>query len=187
MEIAVKTGTVSVEEYLAGEPRSEVRHEYIGGEVYAMAGASEEHNTISLNLASALRTHLRGKACRVFMVEMKVRLCVAQEDVFYYPDLMVTCDPRDTDRYAKRFPKVLIEVLSADTARTDRREKFFSYTGIETLEEYVLVAQDRQEVTVFRRSAQWAPEVLTPTGRPLELTSIEFSLALDAIYEGVKA
>ena len=186
MEAAAKTGTVTVEEYLAGEPRSEVRHEYLGGEVYAMAGASEEHNTISLNLASALKAHLRGKACRVFMVDMKVRLFVAREDVFYYPDLMVTCDARDTDRYFKRHPKVLIEVLSADTARTDRREKFFSYTGIETLEEYVLVAQDRREVTVFRRSAQWAPEVLTQAGPPLELASLGFSLALEAVYEGVK-
>src|SRR5262245_34123570 len=126
MEAAAKTGTVSVEEYLAAEPRSEVRHEYIGGEVYAVAGASEEHNIIATNLLAALHAHLRGKACRVFMVDMKVRLFAAREEIFYYPDLMVTCDARDTDRYFKRFPNVLIEVLSTDTARTDRREKFFS-------------------------------------------------------------
>lgn len=186
MEAAAKPGPLSVEEYLAGELRSEIRHEYVGGTVYAMAGTSEEHNTIAGNIFAALHAHLRGKPCRVFIVDMKVRLFIAREDVFYYPDLMVTCDPRDTDRYFKRFPKVLIEVLSPDTERTDRREKFFSYTSIETLEEYVLVAQDRREITVFRRNTQWAPEALTEAEPLLALASIGFTLPLQAVYEGVK-
>src|SRR5262245_33555661 len=120
-----------------------------------MAGASEEQNFIATNLLAALHAHLRGQPCRVFMADMKVRLFISSDDVFYYPDLMVACDARDTDRYFKRYPRVLIEVLSPETERTDRREKFLSYTGIETLEEYVLVAQDRQQVTLFRRSRQW--------------------------------
>jgi len=140
METAEAVERVTVEDYLSGELRSEVRHEFIGGSVYAMAGASEEHNTIGLNLATALHAHLGDGPCRVFMVDMKVRLHIARDEVFYYPDLMVTCDSRDTDRYFMRHPKVLIEVLSGETERTDRREKFFSYTSIETLEEYVLVA-----------------------------------------------
>lgn len=74
-------------------------------------------------------------------------------------DLIVTCDPRDTERYFKRFPKVLIEVLPPDTERIDRREKFSSYTQIESLEEYILVAQDQMEVTIFRRANNWRPEV----------------------------
>ena len=186
MQALQQADWISVDDYLAGEPLGEVRHEYIGGTVYAMAGASEDHNVIALNLATALRAHLRGKRCRAFINDMKVRLQVADDDLFYYPDVMVACDPRDTHRFFKQFPRVIIEVLSPDTERTDRREKFLSYTRLETLEEYVLVAQARREVTVFRRSADWRPEVL---GRPedvLRLPSLEFELPLGLVYEDVK-
>jgi Uma2 family endonuclease len=183
MQAAFKTRVLTPEEYLSHEARSEVRHEYLGGMLYAMAGASEEHNIISLNLAAALRSHLRDKPCRVFMADMKVRVHIATEHVFYYPDVMVAGDARDTDRYSKRYPKVLIEVLSQETERTDRREKFLSYSGIETLEEYVLVAQDKVEVTIFRRTNQWQPEMVTET---LQLPSLEFLLPLSSIYDGVK-
>ena len=186
MEAVRKTSALTVEEYLAGEQRSEARHEYLGGAVYAMAGASDEHNTISLNLASALRQNLRGKPCRAFIADSQVRLKVGGDDIFYYPDVMVACDPRDTDRFFKRHPRVLIEVLSETTERSDRREKFLSYTQIETLEEYVLVAQDRREVTVFRRQNQWQPELLNQPGLALRLPSLDFSLPLDAVYEGVQ-
>ena len=186
MEAAEKRDIVSVEDYLSDELQSETRHEYLGGTVYAMAGASEEHNIVAGNLFASLHAHLRGKPCRVFMVDMKVRLLVRRDDVFYYPDLMVACEPRDADRYFKRYPKVLIEVLSPDTERTDRGEKFLIYAGIETLEEHVLVAQDRREVTIFRRSGHWQPEVLSKPGEALELASLEFKLPLHLIYEGVR-
>jgi Uma2 family endonuclease len=186
MEAAERRGADTVEDYLSGELRSETRHEFLGGTVYAMAGASEEHNAIAGNFFAALHSHLRGTPCRVFMVDMKVRLRIARDDVFYYPDLMVACDARDTDRYFKRYPKVLIEVLSPDTERTDRREKFLSYAGIETLEEYVLVAQDRREVTVFRRRRQWDPEILAQPEQALELASLDFTASLNLIYEGLK-
>jgi Uma2 family endonuclease len=186
MQIAEHEPLLTVEDYLEGEPHSEVRHEFIGGVVYAMAGASDEHNQIVGNLHAALHSHLRGKACRVFMLDAKVRLLLAAEDIFYYPDLMVACDPRDTDRYFKRFPRVLIEVLSDTTERTDRREKFLSYTQIETLEEYVLVAQDRIEVTLFRRANQWQPELLTKAELSLQLTSVNFAMPLAGIYEEVQ-
>ena len=123
-----------------------------------MAGASSEHNIISLNVAFALRSHLRGKPCQVFVADVKVKVLIADEEIFYYPDVMVTCDPRDTDRYFKRFPKVLIEVLSPETQRVDRREKLSSYMQIETLEEYVLVAQDAMEVTVLCRAMSGKPK-----------------------------
>jgi len=177
---------MTVEDYLSGELRSEVRHEFIGGSVYAMAGASQEHNTLAGNIFAALHTRIAEGPCRVFMADMKVRLHIAQDEVFYYPDLVVTCDARDTNRYFVRHPKVLIEVLSGETERTDRREKFFSYTNIETLEEYVLVAQARREVTVFRRSAQWNSEVLTQAEQTLELPSLQFRMPLSAIYRRVK-
>ncbi|MBI2928640.1 MAG: Uma2 family endonuclease [Verrucomicrobia bacterium] len=186
MQAAEELEFISVEDYLAGERWSDVRHEYLGGTVYAMAGTSKEHNTVSLNLATELRAHLRGSRCRVFMVDLKVRLKVAGADIFYYPDLAVACDPRDTDRYFIRYPKLLVEVLSPETERIDRREKFLSYTQIETLEEYVLVAQDRLEVTVFRRANNWEPEILRQPEEQLRLTSLDFSLPLSTVYEGVK-
>jgi len=175
--------SISVEDYLAGELKSEVRHEYIGGLVYAMAGASGEHNTICQNLLIALRSHLRGKPCQVFMESVKLKLRTAYEDIFYYPDLIVTCDPRDTERYYKAFPKVLIEVLSPDTERIDRREKFSSYIQIESWEEYILVAQDQMEVTVFRRASHWRPEMANRPHHQLRIASLDFSLSLPAIYE----
>ena len=101
MEATAKSALLTVEEYLAGEPASEVRHEYLGGTVYAMAGASVDHNKISLNLALGLTSHLRGKRCEAFMADVKVRLNLASDDIFYYPDVMVACDPRDTDKFFK--------------------------------------------------------------------------------------
>lgn len=185
MELRKADIRLSVEDYLIGERRSEIRHEYIGGEMYAMAGASEEHNVVAGNTFIALATHLRGRPCRTFMTDMKVRLQVIGDEMLYYPDIMVACDPRDTDRYFKRYPSVLIEVLSPDTERTDRREKRFSYLGIETLEAYILVAQDRMEVTVFRKSADWQPEILRAPTDLLRLPHLEFQVALSAIYEGL--
>ena len=186
MQATRNVAAINVEEYLAGELQSKDRHEYLGGVVYAMAGASDDHNIISLNLASVLRAHLRGKRCQVFMADVKLRVQISAEDVFYYPDVMVTCDPRNTDAYFKRFPQVLMEVLSPQTEPTDRREKFLSYIQIETLEEYVLVAQDKLEVTVFRRANKWQPEIVQKPEEQLRLNSLAFTLPLDLVYEGVK-
>jgi len=135
---------------------------------------------------AALRSHLHSKPCRVFIADMRLRLQIASDELFYYPDVMVTCDPRDTDRFFKRYPKVLIEVLSEATETTDRREKFLSYKQIETLEEYVLVAQDKLEVTVHRRANKWQPEVLRQAEQKLQLASLDFHLPLAAVYEGIK-
>lgn len=186
MNTALPIEMLNVEDYIEGEEQSEIRHEYIGGVVYAMAGTSDAHNIISGNCLAALHSHLRGGPCRIFMSDVKARLLIADQDIFYYPDLMVACDPRDTERYYKRFPKVLIEILSETTERTDRREKFLGYTQIETLQEYVLVAQDKMEVTVFRRSNQWKPEVARAPEQSLHLVSLDFNLLLRALYEGVK-
>jgi Uma2 family endonuclease len=185
MEAVVPTEWTSVEDYLATEQRSEIRHEYVGGALYAMAGGSDEHIAICMNIAFALRTHLRGKTCRVQMTDGKVRLRLGQEDIFYYPDVMVACDPRDTDRYFKRFPKILVEVLPQSTEPIDRREKFLSYRQIETLEEYLLVAQDKMEVTVFRRANHWQAEHFRKPDETLRLGSLNFSMPLSAVHEGV--
>jgi Uma2 family endonuclease len=177
---------LNVEEYLAGELHSRDRHEYLGGTVYAMAGASIGHNLIAGNLFSSLRTHLRGKPCQVFMSDVKLRLRISEEDVFYYPDVMAACDPSDAERYFKRRPQVLIEVLSPETESIDRREKFLSYIQIETLAEYILVGQNKMEATVFRRANKWEPEILNRADESLRIESLNFALPLNSVYEGVK-
>lgn len=121
---------LSVDDYLAAEDGADLRHEYIDGERYAMTGASDRHGLITLNLAAFLRPRLRGTACQLFANDMKVRLRIADQEIFYYPDLLLSCDPDDRETYYRRNPCLLVEVLSDTTARIDRREKFFAYQTI---------------------------------------------------------
>lgn len=174
----------SVPDYLLAEQTSEIRHEYIGGDLYAMAGASEEHNFISLNIASALRAHLRGKPCKVFIHDMKAKV-YAQLTLFYYPDVMVVCDPEDNDRYFKSKPRIVIEVVSESTRGTDEREKLMTFIQLPSLEEYVLVEQDQMKVTVHRRAVEWRAEDLEGPEALLKLVSIGFEMPLSAVYEDV--
>jgi Uma2 family endonuclease len=104
----------SVAEYLEAESKSELRHEYLGGQIFAMAGGSKAHNIITLNIASRLRSQLRGRACDVFMSDMKVKLSAANQNqtIFYYPDVVVTCSSEDRDNYFVNYPCVIVEVLS---------------------------------------------------------------------------
>src|SRR4051812_6369874 len=185
MQTAVKRDCVTVDDYIAGEQISEIKHEYIGGTLYGMSGASREHNQIALNIASALRSHLKGKPCRVYMSDIKVRLQLAGEDVFYYPDVMVGCDPRDTNRHYLQYPTLLLEVSSESTERLDRREKRLAYQTIESLQEYIIVAQDRAEVTLFRRANQWTTETYTGIDKSVSIQSISFPMLLGTIYEGL--
>lgn len=127
---------ISADDYLEGERHTEIKHEYSGGVVTAMAGASRKHELVALNLATSIHSHLRGKGCRTFKSDMKVRAEVIGEDIFYYPDVMVACDPDDQDPYFVRRPRLIIEVLS-DNASRDRIEKFLVYQRIPSLEEYV--------------------------------------------------
>ena len=186
MQAATEWAFLSVEDYLSSERAGEVRHEYLGGSLHAMAGTSLEHNTVAVNIVAALHAHLRGKPRRAFMSGVKVRLRIAETDIFYYPDVVVASDPREADRFSTSRPRVVVEVLSPETERIDRREKFLSYTQIETLKEYVLVAQDRVEMTLFRRSARWQPEVQRQPQEQLRLASIDFDLPLRLVYEGVQ-
>ena len=187
MQASLKRDFVSVDDYLAGEEASEVKHEYVGGAVYAMAGVSKDHNLIALNIYTAVRNGLRGGPCRAYVSDVKVHLKLRGENVFYYPDVMVGCDARDTHRLYLQYPKILVEVSSESTERLDRREKRLSYQTIETLEEYVIAAQDRVEVTIFRRTNNWRPEVLNRLSDNINLKSIGLSFKLSSICEGVTA
>ena len=175
---------VSPEDYLAGEKVSPIKHEYRQGEIYAMAGASKAHVIISLNAATLLRNHLRGSGCIPYMADMKVRIEAA--DCYYYPDVAVTCDERDSNT-AEDFiiyPRLIVEVLSPTTAAFDRGEKFADYRTSESLQEYVLINQERVSVECFRRNAEglW---VLYPytQGQEVQFASVNFSCAIEALYE----
>ena|ERR1051325_296308 len=185
MQLAAQAEGLSVDDYLAGEEISEIKHEYVGGVVYAMAGTTREHNLIAGNIHTAFNNALRGGRCRAFISDFKVRLKALGDDVFYYPDVAVGCDPRDTHRYFLYFPRVIVEVLSSSTERLDRREKRWSYQSIETLEEYLLVAQDRVEATLFRRANRWRPEVFTDLKQIIPLKSLKLRLPLSEVYGGV--
>lgn len=178
----------SVKEYLQLEQTSDIRHEYLGGQVFAMSGGSKEHNTITLNIASRVRSHLRGGSCSVFMADMKVRIELASQNksIFYYPDVIVTCDPQDQDRFSLNYPCLIIEVLSPSTEITDRREKLVNYRTLESLQEYVLVSQDEIKVEVYRKDAEgnWSVQILVKDDN-LELNSIGLTLTMADIYEDV--
>ena len=182
--LAKPAGLISVEEYLEGERASEVRHEYVDGRVYALAGASDDHNRIAGNLFAELRERLRGGRCEPFIHDMKVKIPPTFADVFYYPDVMVVCDPTDSAKYFRERPTVLFEVISPDTERTDRREKAIAYRQIATVEAYVLVEQDRIAVTVLRRAEPgWQSETLEGPGAVLKLPNLGVELPLDRLYE----
>ena len=178
---------ISVEDYLIGEEISDVRHEYVDGLVRAMAGERTAHNEITGNLYMAIRVKTRGGKCRTFMENVKVYPLSGALSLFYYPDVMVACDPRDKDDRYRRYPKLLIEVSSDSTEQKDRGEKLLAYLQNETLEEYVIVAQDRPEVSVHRRSGDWRREDLHGLDAVLELRSIDLTLTLREVYEGVLA
>jgi Uma2 family endonuclease len=176
---------LSPEEYLAAEEISPIKHEYIDGDVYAMAGASDAHVTISLNCASLLKSHLRGTGCRVFMADMKAR--VNRLNRFFYPDVMVTCDERDRSTpLIKCYPCLIIEVLSDSTEAFDRGNKFADYQEIETLTEYVLISQSRQRLDCFRRNEEgfWVLQSYK-LGDRVHFKSVDFYTTIKEIYEDV--
>lgn len=186
MPLAAQLEGVSVNDYLAAEEGREIMHEYIGGVLYTMAVATKEHNRIAGNIYAFFHSGLRRGRCRAFIADVKVRLNIMGDDVFYYPDVVVGCDARDTHRHFLSFPKVIVEVSSNSTERLDRREKRWSYQTIETLEEYLIAAQDLVEVTLFRRANRWQPEVFTKPAQKIQLNSLKLALPVSAIYEGAR-
>ena len=176
---------ISVEDYLQGELLSEVKHEYINGEVYAMVGVKRAHDTVATNLIAHLHAHLRGTPCRVHSGEMKVRVQTAVDDCFFYPDLHVTCSVSDTADHFNSQPKLIVKVLSDATERYDRAEKFHHYRKLASLEEYILIAQDLIRVECYRRDALWDLQ-LYQQGKPVLFKSIDLELPIAEIYEGIR-
>lgn len=175
----------TADDYLAWENQQETKHEYVRGEVYAMAGARDAHVAVALNVASMLKAHLRGTPCRTYISDMKLKVELAE--AFYYPDVFVTCDSRDleTDLF-KRHPTLVVEVLSESTALYDHGRKFASYRRLDSLKEYALIDPEARTVDVFRRGGDghW---VLYPYAGAdaAEFASLEFRAPLALIFEDV--
>ena len=171
------------EEYLAWEVEQLEKHEYVDGEVFAMSGAAETHITVSLNVAMALRQHLKGSPCRTFMADMKVQ--VDPDNSFYYPDVVVTCSAKDAqDPLVKREPKLLVEILSPSTAAYDRGAKFSSYRRLASLQEYVLIDTDSRTTDVYRKGADglW---VLHPFTRDeaVDFSSVALTIPSTVLFD----
>jgi Uma2 family endonuclease len=175
---------VSVQDYLEGEKDSPIRHEYVDGYVYAMAGASDRHNRIAINLTSRLNEHLIEGPCEVFMSDMKLRV---SPNVYYYPDVVVCCDSTPPDAYFRALPVLIIEVTSPTTKRIDHHEKPMAYQHIPGAREFVLISQDQVRVEIHRRvSDEWRKEVLSQGTDLLALDSVGLSINLAEIYRNVR-
>ncbi len=176
------------EQYLALERQAETKSEYVNGEIFAMAGASEEHNTIAFNLGGLLYPRLRARGCRGYIGDM--RLKVSATGLYTYPDVMIVCGERQIDSSSFDTllnPTTIIEILSPTSEAYDRGAKFGHYRRIDSLREYLLVAQDQPHVERFVRqgAGEWLLSEATGLDNTIPLASIDASLSLAAIYEGV--
>jgi Uma2 family endonuclease len=182
-----KPGSITIAEYLAGEEISDVKHEYLGGAVHAMAGASNQHNAVAVNALLSLGTRLRGKSCRPFNSDTKIRIEYPDHTRFYYPDALVVCHPNPpTDHFQDR-PVVIIEVLSDSTRRTDLGEKRDAYLTIPSLKVLIFVESETPAVTVHRRKAEggFAVEAYAGLDAIIPLPEIDADLPLAELYEQV--
>lgn len=184
MSAQIKPHGLSVADYLAFEERSEFKHEYINGELYAIAGTSIRHNRITLNLASRLIGHLRGSRCEVFVADVKLYLKEPGVEIFYYPDLMVCCEPGDDEAYYRARPCLIVEVLSETTARIDQREKLLAYTRLDSLQGYLLLEQDRMGAVLHCRAGAWRRLESSDPQAEVALPCTGLTVRLAELYEG---
>jgi Uma2 family endonuclease len=187
MSAVRKVQLVSVEEYLADELTSPIKHEYLGGVVYASAGARNMHNLIASKTLVSLGSRLRGRRCRPYNSDTKIRIRLPFHVRFYYPDVSVICRPNpQTDSFQDE-PAVIVEVVSRGTRRTDEGEKKEAYTTIPSLAAYLIVEQETAAVVVFRRTEQgFVREVYAGLDAIIPLEEIETELPLAEIYDGVE-
>lgn len=174
---------ISVADYLAPEEKSLHRHEYLGGEIFTMNGASTRHNLISSNILRALDGPARRHGCRVYIEGVKVRVAA---DVIYYSDVMVACGRVADDELVVENPSFVVEVASPSTRGTDRREKLTNYRKVESLHGYLIVEQKRRHVILYSRvrGDEWERLELFGSGE-VPIPFLEYMLTLDEIYEDV--
>lgn len=176
----------TLEEFLEMEESSPIQHEYVAGEIFAMAEPSQSHEIVAVNLLGSLHAHLEGRPCRTYTASRRLQFKCFGDDFVYRPDLWVACgDTRNTKGDYVDEPCLVIEVLSSSTARIDKREKVIGYREIPSIKEYVLVAQKPAHVVIYRRTEQWKPRTLDSLEGVLEIRSLELTIPLIRIYKGV--
>ncbi len=174
------------QDYLADELNADVRHEYIDGQIYAMAGANERHNRIVGNVFFHLRAAARGGHCGVFASDMKLK--ITWRKAYYYPDVMLVCNAQDNGEYYKQQPCLITEVLSPSTANIDRREKLQAYWQIPSLRYFLLISADRIRVEYFIRDVndEWQTAFLeADESLAIDCGDYHAVLRLNDIYEDV--
>lgn len=177
---------LTLEEFLQFESGSAVYHEYVAGEIYAMTEVSQPHALIESNLMGEIAGHLKGKPCRVYSGKRSVQFKAHGHDIVYRPDLWVACGhERDSKGEFIDPPKLVVEVLSPSTERTDRREKALYYRELPTLEEIALVSQQAVRITLLRRSQGWIPVFLSERNERVEFESIGLSVRMARLFEGL--
>ena len=181
MATATQITLITEAEYLAHEHATDIKHEYIDGQIYAMSDAKAAHNRIAGNAFRHIANHLTGNPCQPYMSDMKVRI----GSKYFYPDVMVDCTNMADDSTYTEQPRLIIEVLSHSTRRLDQTIKRMAYMQIPTLEEYVLIEQEFVEIEVIRRQDNWLPTKYY-LGDKLHLQSIGLTLAVEALYERVQ-
>jgi Uma2 family endonuclease len=187
MSAASRLERISVEDYLAEELVSAVKHEYVDGVVYARAGARNAHNLIAGNTLVALGGRLRGKPCRTYNSDTKIRVRLPNQTRFYYPDVPVICRPNAQSDSFQDEPAVVVEVLSRNTRRIDEGEKRDAYLTIPSLAAYLLIEQEFAGVTVHRRTGEgFVQESFADLDAIIKLEEIGIELPLGEIYEGVE-
>ncbi len=181
--VSTSHALLTVEEFLAAEQSYEIKHEYLGGMVYAMAGTSTAHNTIAMNLAVAIGSRLRGRPCQAFGSDMKLRLSVSATTYFYYPDAMIFCGSVGLGPSWCERPSVVFEILSESTRTIDEREKRMAYLTLPSLDAYVRIEQERREVIVERRTTEgWRREIVAADG-VVSLPTVEVEFSVAELYE----
>lgn len=179
----------SEEDYLTMEAVSPVKHEYLDGEIFQMAGASDEHNTIAMNIAAELHQQLKKRPCKVYQNDM--RLYVEKEGIYTYPDVMIVCGKPEIKTYKNLDnilnPVLIVEVLSPSTADYDKGGKFEQYRTIESFKEYLLVSQDAKQITRYTKQSNgsWILMDFIGDKTEIELASIGCSLSTEDIYDKV--
>jgi len=187
MTAAEKLNLISVEDYLAGELVSPIKHEYLGGVVYAMAGARNIHNTIASNTLGSLYARLRGRPCQPYNSDTKIRVRLPTHLRFYYPDASVVCRQNDPNESYQDDPAVIVEVLSRGTRRLDEGEKKDAYLTIPSLAVYLLIEQESAAAVLYRRTEQgFVREVYQGISAVVPLPEIEAELPLADVYERVE-
>ncbi len=186
MTAAKRLQPLSVDDYLAGELVSTIKHEYLGGAAHAMAGASNRHNIIGLNVAACLHARLRGSRCQPCNSDTKIHVRLQNQSRFYYPDASVTCQPNPEEDSYQDEPVVIFEVLSPATRRIDVGEKKDAYLSIPSLCVYALVEQDAPQIVLHRRTPHaFVREVYDGLDSVVPLPEIGVELPLVEIYERV--